>query len=72
MKVQDQMVVENIQKTEVILLEKEELFQVQETEEIRNTGEVLQEVIHNQEIVLQEVIQTQEVPKEEETEEDKY
>ena len=39
------MVVENIQKTEVILLEKEELFQVQETEEIQNTEEVLQKVI---------------------------
>ena len=72
MKVQDQMVEENILKTEVIRQEKEELFQAQETEEIRNTEEVLQEVIHNQEIVLQEATQTQEVPKEEETEEDKY
>ena len=72
MKVQDQMVEESFQKIETNLQEKEELFQAQETEEIRNTEEVLQEVIHNQEIVLQEVTQTQEVPKEEETEEDKY
>ena len=69
---QNQIVVKNILKTEVILQEKEELFQAQETEEIRNTKEVLQEVIHNQEIALHEAIQTQEVPKEEETEEDKY
>jgi len=72
MKVQDQMAEESFQKTETNLQEIEELFQAQETEEIRNTKEVLQEVIHNQEIVLQEVTLTQEVPKEEETEEDKY
>ena len=72
MKIQDQMVEENILKTEVIRQEKEELFQVRETEEILNIEEVLQEVIRNQEIALHEAIQTQEVPKEEEVEEDKY
>ena len=72
MKVQDQMAEESFQKIEIIHQKIEELFQAQETEEIRNTEEVLQEVIHNQEIVLQVATQTQEVPKEEETEEDKY
>ena len=72
MKVQDQMVEENILKTEVIRQEKEELFQAQETEEIRNTEEVLQEVIHNQEIALHEAIQTLESQVQELVEEDKY
>ena len=72
MKVQDQMVEESFQKIEIIPKKIEEQFQAQETEEIRNTEEVLQEAIRNQEIVLQEATQTQEVPKEEETEEDKY
>ena len=71
-KVQDQMVVENILKTEAILQEKEVQFQAQETEVTLKLEETHQEETLNLEVALLEAIQTLESQVQELVEEDKY
>ena len=71
-KVQDQMVVENIQKTEGILREIEVQYQTQEIEEILKLEETHQEENPNLEAALLEAIQTLEARVQELVEEDKY
>ena len=71
-KARDQMVVENILKTEAILQEKEVQFQAQETEVTLKLEETHQEETLNLEVALLEAIQTLEARVQELVEEDKY
>ena len=71
-KARDQMVVENILKTEAILQEKEVQFQAQETEVTLKLEETHQEETLNLEVALLEAIQTLESQVQELVEEDKY
>ena len=71
-KARDQMVVENILKSEAILQEKEVQFQAQETEVTLKLEETHQEETLNLEVALLEAIQTLEARVQELVEEDKY